>query len=112
MSWFFDVTINDISVICVTAHIFAGGLKKLDLRSGSKRNRHFIGFVNVPVQTPTRDHNFYTEIPTHHPYKSPFTTRWVRLGYCFTPYQRLMLYNGAPFSRLLHAGDPEETFST
>ena len=37
---------------------------------------------------------------------------WVRLGYCFTPYQRLRLYNGAPFSRLLrHAGDTEDVFS-
>ena len=27
----------------------------------------------------------------------------VRLGYCFTPYQRLRLYNGAPFSRLLRS---------
>ena len=36
----------------------------------------------------------------------------VRLGYCFTPYQRLRLYNGAPFSRLLrHAGDTEDLFS-
>ena len=36
----------------------------------------------------------------------------VRLGYCFTPYQRLRLYNGAPFSRLLrHAGDTEDVFS-
>ena len=35
------------------------------------------------------------------------------LGYCFTPYQRLRLYNGAPFSRLLrHAGDTEDVFST
>ena len=32
--------------------------------------------------------------------------------YCFTPYQWLMLYNGAPFSRLLgHAGDTEDVFS-
>ena len=23
--------------------------------------------------------------------------KMVRLGYCFTPYQRLWLYNGAPF---------------
>ena len=37
----------------------------------------------------------------------------VRLGYCFTPHQRLWLYNGAPFSRLLrHAGDTEDVFST
>ena len=37
----------------------------------------------------------------------------VKLGYCLTPYQRLRLYNGAPFSRLLrHAGDTEDVFST
>ena len=36
MNWLFNVTINDISVIYVTAHRCAGGLKKkLDLRSGS-----------------------------------------------------------------------------
>ena len=36
----------------------------------------------------------------------------LALGYCFTPYQRLRLYNGAPFSRLLrHAGDTENVFS-
>ena len=28
VNWFFNVTINDISVIYVTAHICAGGLKK------------------------------------------------------------------------------------
>ena len=37
----------------------------------------------------------------------------IRLGSCLTPYQRLRLYNGAPFSRLLrHAGDTEDVFST
>ena len=42
----FYVTINDISVIYVTAHRCAGGLKKkLDLRSGSQRHRHFVGFL-------------------------------------------------------------------
>ena len=30
-------------------HICAGRLKKLDLRSGSQRHRHFLGFFNVPV---------------------------------------------------------------
>ena len=70
----FNVTINDISVIYVTAHRCAGGLKKkLDLRSGSRRHRHFVGFFNVPVLAPTRDHPFYTVIPTHRPIKSPFT---------------------------------------
>ena len=64
----FNVTINDISVIYVTAHRCAGKLKKkLDLRSGSQRHRHFVGFFNVPVLAPTRDHPFYTVIPTHRP---------------------------------------------
>ena len=36
VNWLFNVTINDISVIYVTAHRPAGGLKKkLELRSGS-----------------------------------------------------------------------------
>ena len=85
MNWLFNITINDISVINETAHRCAGGLKKkLDLRSGSQRHRHFVGFFNVPVQTPTRDHPFYTAIQTHR-----------------------------PFSRLLrHAGDTEDVFST
>ena len=62
------IIINDISVIYVTARRCAGGLKKkLDLRSGSQRHRHFVGFFNVPVQAPTRDHPFYTVIPTHRP---------------------------------------------
>ena len=68
VNWLFNVTINDISVIYVTAHRYAGGLKKkLDLRSGSQRHRHFVGFFNVPVLAPTRDHPFYTMIPTHRP---------------------------------------------
>ena len=68
LNWLFNVTINDISVIYVTAHRCAGGLKKkLDLRSGSQRHRHFVGFFNVPVLAPTRDQPFYTAIPTHRP---------------------------------------------
>ena len=74
VNWLFNVTINDISVIYVTAHRCAGGLKKkFDLRSGSQRHRHFAGFFNVPVLAPTRDQIFYTVIPTHRPNKSPFT---------------------------------------
>ena len=45
MNWLFNVTINDISVIYVTAHRCAGGLK-LDLRLGSQRNRH-LGTVHL-----------------------------------------------------------------
>ena len=59
-----NVTCNDISVIYVTAHRCAGGLKKkFDLQSGSQRHRHFVGFFNVPVLAPTRDQPFYTVIP-------------------------------------------------
>ena len=67
MNWSFNVTINDISVIYVTAHRCAGGLKKLDLRSGSQRHRHSVGFFNVPVQASTRGHPLYGyfEKPPH-----------------------------------------------
>ena len=59
----FNVTINDISVIYVTAHRCAGGLKKkYDLRLGSQRHRHFVGFFNVTVLAPTRDQPFYTGV--------------------------------------------------
>ena len=60
--WLFNVTFNDISVIYmyVTEHRCAGGMKKkLNLQSGSERHRHFVGFFNVSVQAPTRDHPFY-----------------------------------------------------
>ena len=40
---------------------------------GLPRHRHFVGFFNVPVLAPTRDHPFYTVIRTHHPISSPFT---------------------------------------
>ena len=63
-----------------------GGLKKkLDLRSGSQRHRHFVGFFNMPFQAPTQNNPFY-----------------IRL-----------FRETALFSRLLrHAGDTEDTFST
>ena len=55
--WLFNVTFNDISVIYVTAHRCARGLKKkLNLRSGYQRHKHFVGFFNEPVQARTRDH--------------------------------------------------------
>ena len=64
---FLYVTSNDISVIYVTAHRCAGGLKKFDLRSGSQRHRHFVGFFNVPAQPPTPGQLFYgySEKPPH-----------------------------------------------
>ena len=58
--WLLNVTCNDISVMYVTVHRCAGGLKKkLDLRSGFQRFRHFVGFFNVPVQAPARGQPFY-----------------------------------------------------
>ena len=64
----FNVTGNDISVIYVTAHRCAGGLKKkLNLRSGCQRHRHFVGFFTVPVIAPTRGHPSYTVIPRDRP---------------------------------------------
>ena len=53
--WLFNVTFNDISVI----YVMAGGLKKFDLRSGSQRHRHSVGFFNVPVPTQTWGQPFY-----------------------------------------------------
>ena len=59
------------------------GFKKLNLRSGSKRHRHFVEFFNVPVKAPTQGNPFYTVIPRN-----------------------------CPFSRLFrHAGDTKGTFS-
>ena len=64
--WLYYVMCNqrNFSHICDEC---AGRLKKLDLRSGSQRHRHFVGFFNVPVQEPTRDQHFYTVIPIHRP---------------------------------------------
>ena len=60
LNWLSNVTLNDISVIYLTAHRCTGGLKKkLDLWSGSQSHRHFVWFFNVPVQAPTRDQPFY-----------------------------------------------------
>ena len=67
VNWLFNVTINDILVIYVIRRRCAGRLQKLDLRSGSKRNRHFVGFSNVPVQAPTWGQPFYTVIPRNRP---------------------------------------------
>ena len=63
VNWLFNVTINDISIIYVTAHRCA----EVGPTVGLPRHRHFVGFFNVPVLAPTRDHPFYTVIPTHRP---------------------------------------------
>ena len=81
----FNVTINDISVVYVTAHRCAGGLKKkLNLRSGSQRHRHFVGLFNVPVK---------------HRHGTTFL-----YGDSDTPPHLVAFYD--------HAGDTEDTFTT
>ena len=72
----FNVTINDISVIYVTAHRCAGGLKKMDLRSGSQRHRHFVGFFNVPVLAPTRTTLFLRWFRHTAPFSRLLRSRW------------------------------------
>ena len=49
-----NVTCNHFSVINVTAHRCAGGLKKMDQRWGSKCHRLFLELFNVLVQAPKR----------------------------------------------------------
>ena len=71
VTWLFNVTINDISVIYVTAHRCAGGLK-LDLRPDSQRNRHLVGFFNVPVQATTRGDPFIRLFRETAPFSRPF----------------------------------------
>ena len=62
----------------------AGGLKKLDLRSGSQRHRHFVGSLTCPSK---------------HRHGTTLFIRWFR--------------HSAQFSRLLrHSWDTEDTFST
>ena len=76
-NWLFNVTINDISVIYVTAHRCAGGLKKkLDLRSGSQRHRHFVGFFNVPVQAPHGTTLFIRWFRHTAPFSRLLRSRW------------------------------------
>ena len=82
VNWLFNVTINDISVIYVTAHRCAGGLKKkLDLRSGSQRHRNFVGFFNVSVLAPTRDHPFIRWFRHTAPFSRLLRSRWVYGGH-------------------------------
>ena len=68
-NWLFNFTINDISVVHVTAHRGTGGLEKNGWTYGRAPNAidKFVGFFNVPIQVPTRDQTFYTAIPTHRP---------------------------------------------
>ena len=63
-----------------------------------------LSFPNVVQRSQSRSHdkNYGTigkvlSSGTHMPNMSVLSLT-VRFGYCFTPYQRLRLYNGAPFS--------------
>ena len=56
-------------------HRCAGGLKKLYLRSGSQRHRHFAGFFNVPVLYRHGTTVLCGDSDTS-PHLVAFTTRW------------------------------------
>ena len=87
MSWVYWCFMSHATIFqsYMWQHRCAGGLKKkLYLRSGSQRHRHFVGFFNVPV------------LHRHG------TTLFIRV-----------FRHTAQFSRLLrHAGDTEDVFST
>ena len=57
-------------------HRCAGGLKKLYLRSGSQRHRHFVGFFNVPVLHRHVTTLFIRWFRHNAPFSRLFTTRW------------------------------------
>ena len=44
--------------IYMTAHRYAGGLKKLNLQSGSQRHTQFVWFFNLLIQALTQGHPF------------------------------------------------------
>ena len=65
----------------MTAHRHAGGLKKKsNLWVGSQRHRHFVGFFNVPVQTPTRGQTFYGDSEKPHHF-----SHFLRHGWEYVP---------------------------
>ena len=56
--WLLNVTINDISVIYVTAQM-CKGTEEVRPTVGLPRHRHFVGFLNTPVWAPTWVQPFY-----------------------------------------------------
>ena len=58
---------------------------------GLPRNRHFVGFYNVPVLAPTRNHPFYTVIPALHSLGIPTLILQSR---CHFPSNRCKSKNG------------------
>ena len=70
----FNAATKDISVICVTAHWCASGLKK---EAGPTvrlpRHRHFVVFFSVPVEAPTWSQPFYGKSDPFPPFQSTFT---------------------------------------
>ena len=59
--------IQRYSVIHLTAHMCRRTENEVGPTVGFTRQRHFVGFFNVPVQSRTRDHLFYgcSEKPPH-----------------------------------------------
>ena len=82
MNWLFNVTINDISVIYVTAHSACGLKKELDKVVIMNISITFYSRI-LQRARPSTDtgHPLYTVIPRNRPIKSPFTTRWGYRGH-------------------------------
>ena len=69
--WLFKVTCNNISIIYVTAHRYAGGLKKLDLPLGSQATDILQDSLTCPSKHRHGTHLF-TVIPTNRPISVAF----------------------------------------
>ena len=127
--WLFNVTINDISVIYVTAHRCAGGLKKLDLRSDSRVSLSWVNWCFTSHATIFQSY-IYDGTDVQADWRRSCCTYGlapnaidISQGSLTCPYRAytdigttlfiLWLRHTAPFSRLLrHAGDTEDVFSS
>ena len=80
--------------------------RKFDIRSGSQRRRHFVWFINVPVQARTRGHPLFIIL-------TRFLVVYLHVRLLFYVVSATMAIKRRHFSRLLrHAGDTEDIFST
>ena len=140
VNWLFNITINAISVIYVTAHRCASGLKKLDLRSGSQQHRHFVGFFKARPSSDWEGKGPWAIVPLTWKMAHKSQCRMIQNGplkiskslkkaengpfgkkplpnHCDLaptrghPFYTVIFRETAPFNRLLqHAEDTEDTF--
>ena len=75
VNWLFNITINDISVIYVTAHLLDVQVDWRSLTYGRAPNAIYISWGSLTCPTKHR-HEANLFIPRDRPIKSPFTLRW------------------------------------